>query len=69
MVLPAFGALTGGMDAGHAAIRKALSPADSIEATCVVRGQLVRLPLWQQPKATPALQIASGHVSAPFALQ
>ena len=47
MVLPAFGTLTGGMDAAHAAIRKALSPADRIDAACAVRGQLVRLPLWQ----------------------
>ena len=47
MVLPAFGTFTGGMDAGHAAIRRALSPADRIEAACAVRGQLVRLPLWR----------------------
>lgn len=50
MVLPAFGTLTGGMDAAHAAIRKSLSPADSIEAACVARGQLVRIPLWHAQK-------------------
>ncbi len=50
MVLPAFGALTGGMDAGHPAIRKSLSPADRIEAACVARGQLVRFPLWRAQK-------------------
>jgi len=47
MVLPAFGTFTGGMDANHAAIRHALSPADRIEAACVARDQLVRLPLWR----------------------
>jgi metallophosphoesterase superfamily enzyme len=47
MVLPAFGAFTGGMDAGHAAIRASLSPAETIEAACAVRDRLVRLPLWR----------------------
>ena len=46
MVLPAFGTLTGGMDAGHEAIRASLSPADRIEAACAVRDRLVRFPLW-----------------------
>ena len=47
MVLPAFGAFTGGMDAAHAAIRASLSPAETIEAACAVRDRLVRLPLWR----------------------
>ena len=50
MVLPAFGALTGGMAADDPAIRKSLSPAETIEALCAVRGQLVRLPLWRAEK-------------------
>lgn len=50
MVLPAFGMLTGGMDAADPAIRKSLSPADTIEAACVARGQLVRFPLWHAEK-------------------
>lgn len=47
MVLPAFGAFTGGMDAGDAAICRALSPADTIDAACAVRDKLVRIPLWR----------------------
>lgn len=50
MVLPAFGTLTGGMNAGHEAIRDSLSPAHTIEAACPVRGQLVRWPLWRAHK-------------------
>ncbi len=50
MVLPAFGTLTGGMDAADPAIRRALSPADAIEALCPVRDKLVRIPLWRSEK-------------------
>lgn len=50
MVLPAFGAFTGGMDAGHEAIRKSLQPAETIEAACAVRDRLVRIPLWQRQR-------------------
>ena len=50
MVLPAFGTLTGGMDAGDPAIRRALSPADSVEAMCAVRDKLVRIPLWRSER-------------------
>ena len=50
MVLPAFGTLTGGMDAGDAAIRRALSPAESVEALCAVRDRLVRIPLWRSQR-------------------
>ncbi|GAB5349868.1 ligase-associated DNA damage response endonuclease PdeM [Alteriqipengyuania sp. 357] len=50
MVLPAFGTLTGGMDAAHEAIRRSLSPAETIEAACPVRGQLVRFALWHAEK-------------------
>ena len=48
MVLPAFGALTGGMDAGDPAILKALQPAEQIDAVLPAAGQLVRYPLWRE---------------------
>lgn len=47
MVLPAFGALTGGMDAGDPAIMGALQPARKIEALVPAAGKLARFPLWQ----------------------
>jgi len=46
MILPAFGALTGGMDAGDRAILGALQPASRIEAVLPARGRLARFPLW-----------------------
>lgn len=48
LILPAFGALTGGMNAGDPAILSALQPADAIEALVPARGQLVRYPLWRK---------------------
>jgi DNA ligase-associated metallophosphoesterase len=48
MILPAFGALTGGMDAGAPEIRAALSPASSIDAVLAAKGRLVQLPLWRE---------------------
>ena len=47
MVLPACGALTGGMDAGDPAIVKALQPASTIEAAVPAAGRLLRFPLWK----------------------
>jgi hypothetical protein len=47
MVLPAFGALTGGMDAADPAIRAALQPAREIDALLPARGRLARFPLWR----------------------
>lgn len=47
MILPAFGTLTGGMDAGAPEIRAALQPATRIEALMPARGQIARFPLWQ----------------------
>lgn len=47
MILPAFGTLTGGMDAGAPEIRAALAPARRIEALMPARGQIARFPLWQ----------------------
>ena len=47
MILPAFGTLTGGMDAGDPAILKALQPSHSIDALLPVRGKLSSFPLWR----------------------
>ncbi|MCB2058042.1 MAG: ligase-associated DNA damage response endonuclease PdeM [Novosphingobium sp.] len=47
LVLPAFGALTGGMDAADPAIITALQPARSVDALLGVRGKLVQYPLWR----------------------
>jgi metallophosphoesterase superfamily enzyme len=46
MILPAFGTLTGGMDAGAPEIRAALAPARRIEALMPAGGQIARFPLW-----------------------
>jgi uncharacterized protein len=48
MILPAFGTLTGGMDAGAPEILAALQPATSIEALMPARGQIARFPLWRE---------------------
>ncbi|MGB3805711.1 MAG: ligase-associated DNA damage response endonuclease PdeM [Erythrobacter sp.] len=48
MILPAFGAYTGGMDAGAPEIMKALSPAREIDAVLSAKGRLVRFPLWRE---------------------
>ncbi len=47
LILPAFGALTGGMDAADPAIIAALQPAVAIDALVAARGRLVRYPLWR----------------------
>ena len=47
MVLPAFGALTGGMNAAHPAILGAMQPARAIDALVAARGQVARFPLWR----------------------
>lgn len=47
MILPAFGALTGGMDAGDPAILAALQPAARIDAVLPAAGRLVRFALWR----------------------
>ena len=46
LVLPAFGALTGGMDAADPAIIAALQPARRISALLATREKLVEFPLW-----------------------
>ncbi|MCJ2186637.1 ligase-associated DNA damage response endonuclease PdeM [Novosphingobium beihaiensis] len=48
MVLPAFGSLTGGMNAADPAILSALQPAEAIEALVPARERLVRYPLWRK---------------------
>ena len=47
MILPAFGALTGGMDAGSEPVLAAMQPARKIEALVPAGGKLVQYPLWQ----------------------
>lgn len=48
MILPSFGALTGGMDAADPAILAALQPARTIRALVAAGGRLAQFPLWQQ---------------------
>jgi DNA ligase-associated metallophosphoesterase len=48
MILPAFGALTGGMNAADPAIVEALQPASAIDAVLPSKGRLVQFPLWRQ---------------------
>lgn len=45
MILPAHGALTGGMDAADPALRAALAPADRLEALVAAGGKVLRFPL------------------------
>ena len=47
MILPAFGTLTGGMDASAPEIRAALQPTRRIEALMPARGQIARFALWR----------------------
>jgi DNA ligase-associated metallophosphoesterase len=47
MILPAFGALTGGMNAADPAIVAALQPARAINAVVRAGGRAARLPLWR----------------------
>lgn len=47
MILPAFGALTGGMDASAPEILEAMQPAAAIDALLPAAGKLARFPLWR----------------------
>ncbi|MGI8944001.1 MAG: ligase-associated DNA damage response endonuclease PdeM [Qipengyuania sp.] len=47
MILPAFGAYTGGMNAADPAILKALQPAREIDAVVPAGGRLATFPLWR----------------------
>ena len=48
MILPAFGAYTGGMNAADPAILKALQPAERIDAVVPAAGKLARFNLWHR---------------------
>jgi DNA ligase-associated metallophosphoesterase len=48
LVLPAFGALTGGMNAADPAIVGAMQPAQRIDALVALDARMVRLPLWRE---------------------
>lgn len=47
LILPAFGALTGGMDAADPAILTAMQPARTIDAVLPAGGRLIQYPLWR----------------------
>ena len=47
VILPAFGALTGGLDATDPAIREAMQPAVAIDAVLPVGGRALHYPLWR----------------------
>jgi hypothetical protein len=47
MILPAFGAFTGGMDAAAPEILAALQPAEAIDALAAAGERLVQYPLWR----------------------
>lgn len=49
LVLPAFGSLTGGMNAADPAILAAMQPARRIDAILPVTGRLLQYPLWSAP--------------------
>ncbi|MDE2303869.1 MAG: ligase-associated DNA damage response endonuclease PdeM [Sphingomonadales bacterium] len=54
MILPAFGALTGGMKADDPAILAVLQPARAIRALVAVRDRLLQFSLWQENSAKAA---------------
>jgi DNA ligase-associated metallophosphoesterase len=47
LILPAFGSLTGGMNAADPAIVAAVQPARTIDAVLPAAGRVVRYPLWR----------------------
>ena len=47
LILPAFGALTGGMDAADPAIIAAVQPVRAVDAVLSAAGRLVEYPLWR----------------------
>lgn len=48
IILPAFGAFTGGMDASSPEILNSIEPTQFVDAILPARGQLVRYPLWRK---------------------
>ncbi|HIQ16545.1 MAG TPA: ligase-associated DNA damage response endonuclease PdeM [Novosphingobium capsulatum] len=51
LILPAFGALTGGLDAAHPALIAALQPAQTITALVPTAARVAHLPLWRAQAA------------------
>ena len=51
LILPAFGTLTGGMDAASPEILAAMQPASRVDALAASRGRLVEYPLWRAAEA------------------
>jgi len=49
VIMPAFGALTGGMDAADPVILSAMQPASAIDAVVPTRAKLLQFPLWRAP--------------------
>lgn len=49
LILPAFGALTGGLDAAAPEIVAAMQPARTIDALVAAGGRVVEYPLWRSP--------------------
>jgi DNA ligase-associated metallophosphoesterase len=49
LILPAFGALTGGMNAAAPEILSAMLPASKIDALAAAQGRIVEYPLWRAP--------------------
>lgn len=47
MILPAFGTLTGGLDAGDSALIQAMKPARAIDAVVHAGGKAVQIPVWR----------------------
>ena len=47
LILPAFGVLTGGLDAADPEILAAMQPAETINALLAATGKLVQFPLWR----------------------
>ncbi|WP_296675525.1 ligase-associated DNA damage response endonuclease PdeM [Novosphingobium sp.] len=48
LILPAFGTLTGGMDASDPVIISAMQPAKSVYALLAASGRLVQFPVWRK---------------------
>jgi len=51
LILPAFGALTGGLDAAHPALLKAMQPARCITALVPTAARVAHFPLWRADAA------------------
>lgn len=47
LILPAFGTLTGGMDAASPALIHAMQPATAIDAITIAAGKSVQIPVWR----------------------